>query len=784
MQIMTATTKTESLRILLIGGGGREHALAWKLSQSSQVETIFCAPGNGGTGNIPKALNVPYLSDADLLVFVRKSNIGLVVVGPEVPLVAGIVDRFESHGIQCFGPKGKAAAMEGSKWLGTIFQRPDYKVVLKADGLAAGKGVILPSSDSRQQMYDELQAIMVDKKFEAAGNEVVIEEYLEGQELSFISFSDGYTIKSLPPAQDHKQIFDNDQGPNTGGMGCYAPTPIATKELVEEVHRTILQPTIAGMRKERMPFKGILFTGIMMTKDGPKVLEYNVRFGDPETQTLLPLMESDLAEVMLACANGYLDAIDIKCKPGSCVTVVAAAKGYPDTPKKGDPITIDAEACATKDTYIFHAGTSLDDSGAPKTAGGRVIAATAVAPDLETALSKAYGTMSKIHFEGMHYRRDIAHRALSPAKTSSSIPNQTNGLTYASSGVSITNGNTFVSTIKPLVATTRIPGSTSAIGSFGGAFDLHLAGFPGAPRLISGVDGVGTKLRIAQRIHKHDTIGIDLVAMCVNDILCEGATPLWFMDTYSCNKLDVGVAVEVVKGIVKGCRMAGVALIGGETAEMGAVYREGEYDLVGAATGAIAHDKPSLPRKEDMRVGDAVLGLGSTGCHSNGFSLIQKIVEGSGCRYTDPAPWNGEITIGEALLEPTRIYVKSMLKVMNTALVKGVAHITGGGLLENVPRCLPGHLAAELDVGMWEVPGVFRWLQKSGRVENKEMARVFNMGVGMVVVVAEKDFGAVMEVLEGEGEKVMRIGKLAERSEGEGKGKGAGCVIKGLEDWA
>ena len=454
---------------------------------------------------------------------------------------------------------------------------------------------------------------MIDKQFGSAGSEVVIEEYLEGQELSFISFSDSYTIRSLPPAQDHKQIFDNDQGPNTGGMGCYAPAPIATEELVEEVHRTILQPTIDGMRKERMPFKGILFTGIMVTKDGPKVLEYNVRFGDPETQTLLPLLDGDLVDIMLACTNSYLDAVDVKCKSSSCVTVVAAAEGYPESYSKGDSITIDAEACEAEDPHIFHAGT-LIVSGGLKTAGGRVIATTAVAPDLETALSRSYNAMSKIHFKGMHYRRDIAHRALSPRKVSSSVPNQTNSLTYASSGVSITNGNTFVSTIKPLVATTRIPGSTS-IGSFGGAFNLNLAGYPGSPRLVSGMDGVGTKLRIAQRMHKHDTIGIDLVAMCVNDILCEGAKPLWFMDTYSCNRLDVEVAVEVIKGIVEGCKTSGAALIGGETAEMGSVYQEGEYDLVGTATGAIAYDKPSLPRKDDMRVGDAVIGLGSTGCH-------------------------------------------------------------------------------------------------------------------------------------------------------------------------
>ncbi|KAL8656849.1 MAG: hypothetical protein Q9226_002498, partial [Calogaya cf. arnoldii] len=582
----------QSLRILLLGGGGREHALAWKLSQSTRVEKIFCVPGNGATGNVGKAINVTHLSPdqyADLLAFAKASSIDLVVVGPEVPLVAGIVDVFESGGIQCFGPRAAAAKMEGSKTFSKDFMARhhiptaryrnfsdyaearnhlalvDYKVVLKADGLAAGKGVILPSPDSKLEMYDALRATMVDKQFGSAGSQVVFEEYLEGQELSFLSFVDGYTIKSLVPAQDHKQVFDNDQGPNTGGMGCYAPTPIASEKLVEEVHRTILQPTIDGMRKERMPFKGLLFTGIMLTKDGPKTLEYNVRFGDPETQTLLPLMDGDLVEVMLACIGGYLDTIDVKCKPDSCVTVVAAAGGYPGSYNKGDTITIDTEAYEVKDTHIFHAGTSLE-SDVLRSAGGRVLAATAVAPDLKTALSKAYNTMSKIHFKGMHYRKDIAHRALS--HSSSNHERQEAPLTYASAGVSIDAGTELVDRIKSLAASTRQFGTKSSIGSFGGQVDLAAAGYEQSPIISSGVDGVGTKSRLAIRMNKHNTIGIDLVAMVANDILTEGAEPLWLMDTMNMHKLDVETGVSIVEGVANGCIQANCNLAGGETAEL------------------------------------------------------------------------------------------------------------------------------------------------------------------------------------------------------------------------
>ncbi|KAL8990049.1 MAG: hypothetical protein Q9177_001197 [Variospora cf. flavescens] len=802
---MTARTKNQSLRILLIGGGAREHALAWKLSQSTRVETIFCAPGNGATRNISKATNVPHLSPdqhAGLLTFATESTVNLVVVGPEVPLVAGIVDVFESNGIQCFGPNKAAASMEGSKVAAKDFmarhhiptaryrnfndyaearkhlESVDYKVVLKADGLAAGKGVILPSSDSRQEMYIDLHKTMIDKQFGSAGNEVVIEEYLEGQELSFLSFVDGYTIKSLVPAQDHKQIFDHDQGPNTGGMGCYAPTPIASEKLIDEVHRTILQPTVDGMRKERMPFKGLLFTGIMVTKDGPKVLEYNIRFGDPETQTLLPLLDGDLAEIMSACTNGYLDAIDVKCKPASCVTVVAAARGYPGPYPTGDPITIDAEAYDAKDTHVFHAGTSLT-SGALTTAGGRVVAATAVAPDLETALSKVYNTMSKIHFDGMHYRRDIAHRALSHRSVSASNHERPEvSLSYASAGVSIDAGTELVNRIKSLAASTRQFGSESSIGGFGGQVDLAVAGYEQSPIISSGVDGVGTKSRLAVRMNKHNSIGVDLVAMVANDILTEGAEPLWLMDTMNLHKLDVEIGVSIIEGVVNGCIQANCNLAGGETAELGDVVQKDHYILDASCSGALRNGRKPLPWKDEMKEGDVLLGLRSSGPHSNGYSLIQKIIERSNLGFTSPAPWEPSTSVGLSLLTPTKIYVRLLLSLFEKDLVKGAAHITGGGLVENLPRILPKGLRAEVEAKSWRVPEVFRWLKREGNVEKEEMARVFNMGIGMVLTVAEGYVSEVTKILEEKGETVMRIGRLVEREE-----EGVGCVIRDIEVW-
>ena len=340
-----------------------------------------------------------------------------------------------------------------------------YNVVIKATGLAAGKGVILPSTTAEAQ--DALKEIMVKKEFGSAGDEVVIEEYLEGQELSFLSFSDGYSIRTLPPGQDHKRIYDSDKGPNTGGMGCYAPSPVATPELIEEVHKTILQPTIDGMMKERMPFVGLLFTGLMITKDGPRTLEYNVRFGDPETQTMLPLMDADLAEVMIACTDRYLNAVSVKTHSGYAATVVASAGGYPGPYVRGDELVLDAPPA---DTQIFHAGTkgptaskAQNNGQAPilTTSGGRVIAATSTAKSLKTAIDKAYEGMSTIHFKNMHYRKDIGKRGLEvlDAQAAQKKVKLTNGdgLTYASAGVSIAAGDEFVHKIRALAASTKRP---------------------------------------------------------------------------------------------------------------------------------------------------------------------------------------------------------------------------------------------------------------------------------------------------------------------------------------
>ncbi|KAF9875670.1 hypothetical protein CkaCkLH20_07051 [Colletotrichum karsti] len=794
---------TANLRILLIGNGGREHALAWKLSQSPLVEAIYAAPGNGGTASCPKTTNITDIAAnnyAALVKFAQSKSVGLVVPGPEAPLVDGVEAFFRAAGIPCFGPSKEAAQMEGSKTFSKDFMKRhniptaayenfssyeqavayidciSHDVVIKATGLAAGKGVIIPTT--KDEAKQALKEIMVDRAFGDAGDEVVIEEFLTGDELSILTFSDGNHTMSLPPAQDHKRIGDGDQGLNTGGMGCYAPTTIATKELIRQIELEVVQPTVAGMRKEGYPFRGVLFTGLMITPHGPKVLEYNVRFGDPETQTVLPLLsaDTDLAEVMLACTahEARLDCVDINIENKYSATVVVAAGGYPEAYAKGTPMVVNPSM--SPDVTVFHAGTKLTPEGQLQTAGGRVIAVNATAESLEAAVKKAYEQgVTLISFDKMYYRKDIAHRAFRSKQ-------EREALTYAGAGVSVDAGNEFVERIKKAVRATKQPGADAEIGGFGGELDLAKCGLQldngQLPVLVGAIDGVGTKLMIAQKMGKHDTVGIDLVAMNVNDLVVQGARPLMFLDYYGCSRLDLGTAASFVEGVAAGCIDAGCTLVGGETAEMPGMYQKDDYDAAGCAFGVMINSQ-RLPRKDDMAPGDILLGLASSGVHSNGFSLVRRILEREGLAYTDEAPWDAGKTVGESLLTPTKIYVKSLRKVVEGRLVKGLAHITGGGLIDNVPRMLPDHLAAEIDLNTWEMPAVFKWLKTSGNVEPYQMVRTFNTGIGMVAAVDVAFEKEAVAALEAAGERVLRLGRLVQRS-----GKEPQCTVLNLDTWA
>lgn len=786
-----------SLNILVVGNGGREHAITWRLAQLPKVSKIYVAPGNGGTSTISdKVINVPELSGSPkhfdaLQKFAVEKEIGLVVPGPEQPLVDGISSVFTKVGIPVFGPSAKAAVMEGSKAFSKLFMDKhniptarfknftsvedarkhiaeiDYKIVLKADGIAAGKGVLIPQT--KEEAYAGLDEIMVAKNFGSAGDEIVIEEFLEGDELSILTITDGYSFFNLPAAQDHKRIGDGDQGLNTGGMGAYAPAPIATPAVLAKIDELVIKPTIDGMRKDGFPMCGVLFTGIMLSpKKEPKVLEYNVRFGDPETQTVLPLLtaETDLAEVMLAAAEHRLDSVTVATKPNTySTTVVMAAGGYPESYGKGDEITV---ADIPEDTYIFHAGTA-EQNGKVVTAGGRVIAATATASTLRESVDKAYVGVDKVQFSKKYNRKDIAHRAFRDADNNSS------GTTYAEAGVSVDNGNLLVEQIKAKVKSTSRSGADSDIGGFGGLFDLKAAGYDGADTLlVAATDGVGTKLRIAQIMDIHDTVGIDLVAMNVNDLVVQGAEPLIFLDYFATGKLDVEIAAKFVSGVADGCITAGCALVGGETSEMPGMYDEGHYDTNGTAVGAVSKNA-ILPKISEMKTGNVLIGLRSDGVHSNGFSLVRHIIQKSGLNYKSPAPWSktGK-TIGEELLVPTKIYVKQLLPSIKQGLLLGMAHITGGGLVENIPRALPKHLQAQVDLSAWEVPEIFKWFGKQGNVPYEDWLKTFNVGVGMVVIVDAAKADAALAEFKKAGEDPIVIGQLGERADG------PGCVVNNI----
>lgn len=421
------------MKVLVIGSGGREHTLTWKLSQSPKVEKLYALPGNPGMAKVAECIkNIPMEDNEKIVDFARQSAIDLVVVGPEAPLTCGLVDDLEEAGISAFGPSRAAAELEGSKSFAKMmmdkYRIPTAKfrvftaaeearayvkeqgapIVIKADGLAAGKGVVVA------QTVDEALAavnnIMEDHTFGAAGNRVVIEECMVGEEASLLAFTDGETIVPMVSSQDHKRAYDGDKGPNTGGMGTYAPAPVMTKEMVEVAVEKVLKPIIAGMKAEGRPYKGCLYAGLMITSEGPKVVEFNARFGDPETQVVLPLLKSDLAEIMQACCEGNLDRQKIEWSEGAAVCVVLASAGYPGSYVKGETIhgLEEAEAAGT---MVFHAGTAEKD-GEIVTSGGRVLGVVAEAESIKAAVDKAYAGVKKVQFQGVQYRTDIAHRAL------------------------------------------------------------------------------------------------------------------------------------------------------------------------------------------------------------------------------------------------------------------------------------------------------------------------------------------------------------------------------------
>jgi len=426
------------MKVLVVGGGGREHALVWKLAQSPQVSRIYAAPGNAGISELAECVPIPASDITSLLAFAVEEGIDLTVVGPEIPLIAGIVDAFERQGLRIFGPAAEPAMLEGSKAYAkelmlqygiptAAYQafteaptaveyareqlegHPDRPIVIKADGEAAGKGVFichdLPSASAA------IDRIMTERVFGASGDRIIIEEFLIGQEASLMAFTDGTTLVPMIPVQDHKQAFDGDKGPNTGGMGCYAPVPFIIPELYAQAVDKILKPAVDAIRDTGIPYKGVLYAGVVISPEGDlKTLEFNCRFGDPETEVILPLLETDLVDILLGVTDAHLDEVEVTWRQESAVCVTLASGGYPDSYVKGFPIEGLDQVSHLSDVVVFHAGTKLDESGRVVSDGGRVLTVTALGDDFAQARARAYAAVKNIQFENMQFRTDIGLR--------------------------------------------------------------------------------------------------------------------------------------------------------------------------------------------------------------------------------------------------------------------------------------------------------------------------------------------------------------------------------------
>jgi phosphoribosylamine--glycine ligase/phosphoribosylaminoimidazole synthetase len=756
--------RPNAVNVLILGGGGREHAIAWAIAKSPRCGELVVAPGNAGTPGRRESVVVD--DPSAVVALARKLDSALVIIGPDAAIAAGVADALTEAGIAVFGASKAAGELEWSKTASRAFcERHGIAVpmsrafgsgevdeaigyvkdhgkpmVVKADGLAAGKGVVVATSVD--ESINAIRAALVDSVFGSAGASVLVEELLVGEEVSLLAFCDGSRAVAMPPAQDHKRIGEGDRGANTGGMGAYAPAPICPPPLAIHLTESVLQRAVDGCVAEGRPLRGVLYAGLMLTADGPKLLEFNCRFGDPETQAILPLLESDLLEIALACASGNLDPQTVRWNDATACTVVLAAPGYPGVPTLGSTITIDA----SDSDLLFHAGTGKTDEGVLRTTGGRVVAATGIGVDVVTARTRAYELATRVHFESAQMRRDIGWRA---------IARSTGG--YAASGVNIDEGNRAVDLLKASVGKTQGPAVLAGVGGFGGVFDISVAKHMDAPVLVASTDGVGTKVTLAAEAGRLRGVGIDLVNHCVNDVLVQDARPLFFLDYIASSRIIPEQVADIVAGMSEACMENVCALLGGETAEMPGIYHDGHIDVAGTLVG-IAEQARLLPSRT-IAPGDVLVGIGSSGPHTSGYSLLRRIFEAI---PLDAMPEPLNVPLGDALLEPHRSYLPTLRNLLDgesRPAVKALIHITGGGLQENIPRVLPSHLGVDITLGSWPMPPLFQLIRNVSGLSSDELHRTLNMGVGMIIICAQSDLERVQMAID---EPTWVIGSVVE----------------------
>lgn len=774
----------QKLKVFVVGNGGREHAIVWKLSQSRRIGKIYCAPGNPGIeilgsglkrakGLTPSVENVPIeVSQLDQLVrFAKKEKIDLTFVGPEIPLIYGIVDSFRKNNLAIIGPTKNAAQLEGSKAFAKKimkkygvptaqyktfknFERAKqyaenhvYPFVIKASGQAAGKGVLV--AKTKDEALNFLKKIMVEKIFGSSGEEVVIEEYLEGPEVSFMVVTDGKDFISFLPSQDHKRVFDDDCGPNTGGMGAYAPVPFVDEELITRIENEIVKPLLSGMRKEGIPYEGILYPGLILTSDGPKVLEFNCRFGDPETQPLMALLKTDIIDIFQAIINKKVKNLKIEWYSGSAVCVILASKGYPGYYDSGHEISF-ARAPLARGTNIFHSGTKTVDEQLV-THGGRVLGVTAVGQTLKEAMKRAYSHIGKdgIRFSGMHFRKDIGHEGLNRHNNIAITYSQVGDNYNIKDPILRLSQQAAAETAKQLknsgfteVSSTR--GSSAFVWDQGNCY------------MATVLECLGTKNLVADEMRKitgktyYDTIAHDTVATFINDLSTVGAKPLvcsayWAIEDNAWLE-DRQRMTDFINGWKNACTESDCSWAGGETPTLKGIIQPDTVDLAGSVVGIIK-PKSHLITDEKLHSGDRIILLQSNGPNANGISLIRKIAVKLPHGYATKLS-NGKL-LGEEVLQKSHIYTRLIQGLLTSGIdIHYVVNITGHGLRKlmrarqqftyRIEKILP-------------IPLLFLFIQKHASLSDYEMFQTYNMGMDYAIFLHAKDVKKAQKIIKKQG---------------------------------
>jgi len=753
------------MNVLVVGSGGREHALVWKIAQSKKVKKLFCAPGNAGTDELAENVDIAATDIKSLLHFAKDKKIDLTVVGPEDPLVLGISDLFQKNHLKIIGPSKKAARIEGSKIFAKrlmtkygiptarfaefndvnkakeYIKNQKFPLVIKASGPCLGKGVFICAN--LKEGEGALKRIMIEQIFGKAGDTVVIEEYLTGQELSFVVATDGKDFVSLLPSQDHKQIYDGDKGPNTGGIGAYAPVPFVHKELISRLEKEIVRPTIDALAKEGSVYRGILYPGLILTDEGPKVLEFNCRMGDPETQPVLLLLGSDIISIFEAVNEGKVKTLRLKWKKGSAVCLVLTSGGYPGTYEKGKVIRGLEKLRGLGDIFAFHSGTKLNGKKIV-TNGGRVLGITGIGKDLSSSIKKVYNGIGKdgIHFQNMHYRKDIGQKGLKQTK-----------ITYSQVGddydtkdpVLRLYQNAARETTKQLTRNgfKEIEETRGASAFVWEQDDCYMA---------TVLECLGTKNLVADAMRKitnktyYDVIAHDTVATFINDLSTVGAKPLvvqayWAIQDNSWLQ-DLKRMTDFINGWKNACIYAGATWGGGETPTLKGIVESETADLAGSVVGIIK-PKKRLITENKLKTGDRILLLKSNGLNANGISLARAIVKKLPNGYSTKLS-SGKM-YGEEILRKSNIYATLTQDLLNNNIdIHYIVNITGHGLRKIMRARQEFSYIIEQ---IYEPLEVFRFIQKNANLSDYEMYQTYNMGMDYAIFLAQKDVEKAQQII-------------------------------------